>query len=121
MGKHLVRLSKALASGLSRRASLKGFATGTVGALLTSVLPAQGEQVTADGVKDDCRDFCRGLDLNRRKRRQCVRRCINCERGGGHWGGGNEWNRPRLHGLKHMVSSWQSRDGMKLPFGGSQS
>jgi hypothetical protein len=86
MGKHLVRLSKSFASGLSRRASLKGFATGTVGALLTSVLPARGEQVTADGVEDDCRDFCRGLDLNRRKRRRCVRKCIDCERGGGEWG-----------------------------------
>ena len=89
MGKHFDELSKSLASGLSRRASLKRFATGTMGALLTSVLPGRGEQVAAGEVRDQCRAFCRELDLNRQKRRRCVRECIDCIRGGGKFGQAN--------------------------------
>ena len=83
MGKHFDELSKSLASGVSRRASLRRFVTGMAGALVTSVLPGRGEQVAAGEVRDQCRDFCRGLDLNRRQRRRCVRKCIDCIQGGG--------------------------------------
>jgi hypothetical protein len=89
MGRHFDELSKSLASGVSRRVSLRRFATGMAGALVTSVLPGRGEPVAAGGVKDRCHDFCNDLDLNRRNRRRCVRKCIRCERNGGDFEQGN--------------------------------
>jgi hypothetical protein len=84
MGKHFDELSKSLASGVSRRASLKRFATGTAGALLMRVLPGRGEQVAASGVAD-CGPTCRQLNLKRRARRRCVKKCKRCESEGGDW------------------------------------
>jgi len=89
MGKYFDELSKSLASGVSRRAALRRFATGMAGALVTSVLPGRGEPVAAGGVEDHCQHFCDDLHLNRRNRKHCVHKCIRCERGGGDFTQGN--------------------------------
>jgi hypothetical protein len=83
LGKHFDELSKSLASGVSRRTSLMRFATGTVGALVTSVLPGRGEQMAAAPVDEECRDTCRPFAPNRKARKQCIRQCKECVKAGG--------------------------------------
>jgi hypothetical protein len=85
LGKHFDELSKSLASGVSRRASLKRFATGTVGALLTNVLPSRGEQVAAAPVDEECREICRPFAPDRRARKRCIRECKECVKSGGNF------------------------------------
>jgi len=82
MGKHFDELSKSLASGVSRRTSLKRFATGTAGALLMRVLPGRGEPVAASEA-ENCSHTCSQLNLRKRARRRCVKKCKKCESGGG--------------------------------------
>lgn len=84
MGKHFDELSKSLASGESRRVTLKRFATGTVGGLLTSVLPGRGAQVAAQG-GGGCKGRCHETDLEGRAYKRCVKRCKDCKNRGGHY------------------------------------
>ena len=53
MGKHFDELSKALASGASRRSALKRFAAGVAGAAIASVLP--GRSAEAQSGESECR------------------------------------------------------------------
>jgi hypothetical protein len=82
MGKELDELSKALASGTSRRVALKRFAVGVAGAAVASLFP--GRQADAGFAADerDCQDFCRAYELEGREFGRCVAECAACRKRG---------------------------------------
>jgi hypothetical protein len=83
MGKQFDELAKALASGVSRRAALKRFATGVAGAAVASVFTGRG--AVAQDSPAICQQFCRefvgpssGQEFGR-----CVSTCASCIGRGG--------------------------------------
>lgn len=89
MGKQFDELSKALASGASRRAALKRFAVGLAGAALASVLP--GRRAEAQYEPSDCRSICRNdLGLQGESFGRCVAACTSCIRNCGQFGAFSE-------------------------------
>jgi len=84
MGKHFDELSKSLASGESRRVTVKRFATGMAGSLLASVLPGRGAQVAAKN-GGGCKGRCHEIDIKGRAYKRCVARCKDCKNRGGHY------------------------------------
>jgi hypothetical protein len=81
MGKHFDELSKALASGASRRSALKRFAAGVAGAVVASVLP--GRSAEAQSGESECRVICREWGLQGQAYGQCVSQCATCVAHGG--------------------------------------
>jgi hypothetical protein len=78
MGKHFDELSKALASGASRRSALKRFAAGVAGAAIASFLPGRrAEAQTADELRE-CQEICRELGLQGGAFGQCMAQCTTC-------------------------------------------
>jgi len=79
LGKHFDELSKSLASGMSRRASLRRFALGTAGALLATVRPGRGAQGQVIENRD-CNDICRKAQfLEGKAFGRCVSVCVRCD------------------------------------------
>ena len=80
MGKHFDELSKALASGVSRRQALRRFVGGALGAMLATAIPgrAASADVDAEGRGGEllrvCANCCRGLQGE--DFRRCVRSCL---------------------------------------------
>ena len=83
MGDHFDELSKAFASGASRRAALKRFATGVVGAAIASVLPGRSAQAQSAPAQNECQGICRDLGLRGQAFGQCVSQCATCLSHGG--------------------------------------
>jgi hypothetical protein len=62
MGKELDELSKALASGVSRRAAVRRFVFGSLGAVATSLLPGRTSLAqTVANLNSQCVQLCQGL------------------------------------------------------------
>ena len=88
MGKHFDELSKAFASGASRRSALKRFAAGVAGAALASVLP--GRSAEAQSEPSECQEHCRDLSLRAGVAFvRCMRVCAPCVARGGTFVVGN--------------------------------
>jgi hypothetical protein len=86
MGKQFDELAKALANGTSRRAALKRFAVGAVGAAAAIVMPGRSAQAQIDFPPlqvSECSDYCRELGLKGRAYGQCVSECAACRKRGG--------------------------------------
>lgn len=81
MGDHFDELSKAFASGTSRRAALKRFATGVAGAIVASVLPGRAAEAQVD--VSECRDVCSSVSGGAFGR--CVAECAACRLRGGNF------------------------------------
>ena len=83
MGKHFDELAKALASGVSRRAALKRFATGVAGAAVASVF--SGRSASADLSPSVCQQICREIVGPKEGREfgKCVSSCAKCVGQGG--------------------------------------
>lgn len=82
MGQQFDELSKALASGMSRRTSLKRFAIGAAGAALASVVPgrvAKGAPINGQY----CVETCRELGYKWAALARCAAACGSCEARGG--------------------------------------
>ena len=83
MGKHFDELSKALASGASRRSALKRVAAGVAGAALASVLPGRRAQAQVTDEQRECHEVCRDVGFRGRAYGECVAQCTTCVAQGG--------------------------------------
>lgn len=85
MGKLFDEMSKSLASGVSRRTTLKRFATGVTGALMASALPGRGALAQGTGASEpqECQVACRDAGLTGRAFGACVSQCATCLAHGG--------------------------------------
>jgi hypothetical protein len=73
MGKEFDELSKALARGVSRRAALRRFVLGSLGAVAASLIP--GRSSFAGGLGEQCVELCRQAGCEGADFGKCVAAC----------------------------------------------
>jgi hypothetical protein len=85
MGKEFDELARALASGVSRRAALKRFAAGAVGAAFASVFTGRSADAQSPSSPPECQEICRQLvgPSSGREFGRCVSGCARCIARGG--------------------------------------